>query len=35
MVYWKKENAEQETLIILPDIYLKKKHDATTQVYSS
>jgi ATP-dependent DNA helicase RecQ len=31
MVYWKKENAEQETLIILPDIYLKKKHDATIE----
>ena len=30
MVYWKKEDTEQETLIILPEIYLKEKHDATT-----
>jgi hypothetical protein len=30
MVHWKKENTEQETLIILPDVYLKKKDDAST-----
>ena len=28
MVYWFKESIKQEILIILPEIYLKKKHDA-------